>query len=347
MSNHNNPLMDAGKELNTLRQEVAKLRQYKQALDANRELMSNFITMSQSASGRLLTRALLQQTLQITTNLTKAEESSIFLLDAEGVVQESLLARGALMREEKNNLIGQVLKEGLAGWVYQNRKTGVIVDTRIDSRWVNLPSQPYSTLSALCVPLIRGRSLLGIITFTHSQADFFTPEITELMEITATQIALVFDQMRFYLEKKLLQPPSTQPQETPNLVNPVHETPQTPPPPSSIVQEKLPLSELGMYILTQDGRFIYADPRFAEIFGYSLSELVSLESFFSLAISDNKEALKERFMDCFQGKNPKISVKFQGSHKNARTITIKLYGRKTKLFGKNLLIGFIQGISLL
>jgi PAS domain S-box-containing protein len=342
MSNQNNPLMDAGKELTTLRQEVAHLQQYKKALDANRELMSNFITMIQSASGRLLTRAILQQTLQIAANLSQAEEASIFLLEPNGVVQESLLARGAVMREEKNNLIGQVLKEGLAGWVYQNRKVGIIQDTRIDSRWVNLPTQPYLTLSALCVPLIRGRSLLGIITLTHSQAGHFTPEIIELMEITATQMALVFDQMRFYLEKKLLQPPSNNSQDTlsGNLNNPPIQQP-APQPPSP--QEKL--SELGMYIMTQDGIFVYADPRFADIFGYSLSELVGLESFFALAIPDNKAPLKEKFVDCFEGKNSQISVKFQAICKDTQIIKVRFYGRRTRLFGKTILIGFVQGNS--
>ncbi len=338
MSNQDNPLMDAGKELSTLREEVAHLQQYKKALDANRELMSNFITMSQSASGRLLTRAMLQQTLHIATNLTQAEESSIFLLEPNGVVQESLLARGATMREEKNTLIGQVLKEGLAGWVYQKRQLGVIVDTRIDSRWINLPGQTYTTLSALCVPLIRGRGLLGIITLTHSEAAHFTPEITELMEITATQIALVFDQMRFLLEKKLIQSSSAHAHDPSKDTQSQVLTASIPPAPNSDR-----LSELGVYIMTQDGIFIYADPKFAEIFGYTLSELVSLESFFSLCVNDNRELLKERIGDCFRGKNPQLSVKFQGIGKNSHLIKIKLHGRKTKLFGKNLFIGFIQG----
>lgn len=337
MTNKNNPLMDAGKELNALRQEVAHLQQYKKALDANRELMSNFITMIQSASGRLLTRAILQQTLQIATNLTQAEESSIFLLAPDGIVQESLLARGAVMREEKNTLIGQVLKEGLAGWVYQHRKTAVIVDTRLDSRWINLPGQPYTTLSALCVPLIRGRLLLGIITLTHSEAAHFTPEITELMDITATQIALVFDQMRFYLDKKLLQTSAS------NQEHSIHAPTSTP----TMTMESTPqierLSELGMYIMTQEGIFVYADPRFAEIFGYTLSELVSLESFFALVVNDNRDLLKERITYCFQGQNPQLSVKFQAIAKGSKLIKIKLHGRKTKLFGKSLLIGFVQG----
>lgn len=336
MPNPNNPLMDVGKELNTLRQQVAELQLYKKALDANRELMSNFITMIQSASGRLLTRAMLQQTLQIAIDLTQAEESSIFLLSPDGVVQESLLARGIVMRDEKNNLIGQVLKEGLAGWVYQHRKMGVIVDTRIDSRWINLPGQPYTTLSALCVPLIRGRLLLGIITLSHSQAAHFTPEITELMEITATQMALVFDQMRFYLDKKLLQTTGSNSGE------------YSPPPPlPTLPSEPIPqtdrLLELGVYIMTQDGIFVYADPRFGDIFGYTLSELVSLDSFFSLVINENRDLLKERIYHCFKGKNPQLSVKFQGIGKDSKLITIRLYGRKTKLFGKNLLIGFIKG----
>ena len=322
--------MDAGKELNQLRQEVAHLSQYKKALDANKELMGSFISMSQSASGRLLTRALLQQTLQIATNLTQCEESSIFLLEPNGVIQECLLARGALIREQKYNLVGQVLKEGLAGWVYDNREIALIIDTRIDSRWINLPSQPYTTLSAICIPIIRGRSLLAIITLTHSEAAHFTQEMKSLMEIIANQIALVFDQMRFYVEKKLIQATSS-PQDNSDVMT------------KSALSSKDKLSEIGTYIINYDGKFIYADPKFAEIFGYTLNELVGLKSFFSLAMKENRDALQQRVEECFNTKNLQISVKFQGKGKTSHVITIKLHGRRTKLFGQNLLIGFIKG----
>ena len=66
-----------------------------------------------------------------------------FWLDKQGYVTESILARGITIREQKETVVGEVLEHGLAGWVYRQRKTGVVSDTEKDDRWLELPYQPY------------------------------------------------------------------------------------------------------------------------------------------------------------------------------------------------------------
>jgi transcriptional regulator with GAF, ATPase, and Fis domain len=232
-------------ELEALRQEVAELRTTKAAFDAQNELIKTFVIMLQTATGKLMLRSMLQQTMDVTRKLTDAEESSLFLLDADGVVTESLLARGATLRAQKQRLLGQVLDKGLAGWVIRHRQVGLIIDTRNDERWLTLPNQPYSVRSALCVPIQKGKELLGVLTLMHSQPGHFNPETVQIMQMTATQMALILENARLYTERQQVE----------------KEVPQT----EELASKEGEFSLLGIYILFGEGNFLYANSRLAEI----------------------------------------------------------------------------------
>lgn len=145
----------------------------------------------------MLTR-LLQKTLEISTELTGADKGSLFLLDATGAVTDGILTRVDPTPEQRSRIIGQVFDKGLAGWVRQNHKVGLIVDTRHDDRWVDLPNQPYSVGSALAVPILRGQDLLGIITLLHLKPQHFDQDSANLMQVTAAQIGNALENARLY-----------------------------------------------------------------------------------------------------------------------------------------------------
>ena len=163
-------------EVESLRQRLEHLEKVKLAFDAQDELVRSLVSMGRAATGRLMLRSMLLQTIKVSVKLTNAEESSLFLLDDNGAVTESILARGATIREQRNDLIGKVLDSGLAGWVVRNKRLGIITDTRNDDRWMTLPNQPYTVGSALCIPILRGKALLGLLTLTHRETHHFTSE---------------------------------------------------------------------------------------------------------------------------------------------------------------------------
>lgn len=171
----------------------------KDALAVQDRLLELFVDMARSRSEEQVLKTSLQATLDITTELTGAEKGSLFLLDDHGVVVDSILTRKDTTPGQRESLIGQVLEEGLAGWVSRNREIGLISDTRNDDRWVTLPNQPYSVLSALAVPIIaRDRELLAILTLMHSRAGHFGQTSARLMQTTADQIALVLENVKLY-----------------------------------------------------------------------------------------------------------------------------------------------------
>lgn len=185
-------------ELKALRREVAELRTAKAAFKVQRGLLENLVAMARSSAQEEMLKATLQDTLDVSSQLTGAEKGSLFFLDSNGIVTESILTQNESLQEVRAYLIGGVLDKGLAGWVLRNHQVGLTIDTEKDDRWLTLPNQLYTTRSALVVPILRGEELLGILSLMHSQPGHFTAESAALMQATADQIALVLENAQLY-----------------------------------------------------------------------------------------------------------------------------------------------------
>ena len=320
-------------ELTSLRQEVTELKTTKTAFDVQQELLKTLLKTVKTATGTLMVKAVLQQIVKISNRLTNAEESSLFLLNADGSVIESILARGAVIREMKQNLIGMVLDKGLAGWVIRYRQVGLIADTLHDNRWVRLPNEPYSVRSALCVPIFRGKAVQALITLMHSQPGHFNPESSHLMQMTADQMALILDNARLYTERH-----------ESALYKTAQPTEQESPYAEGQLSSKDDFSQIGIYIIFGEGNFLYANPRVAEIFGYTFGELVSLESVLDLIAADYRNLVAEKLNLCLQGHRKNFCYKFQGLKKDNSLTDVEIYGTRTKLYGKFVIIGAVRVI---
>ena len=186
------------KDQTSLEMEINRLRSEKAALQVQSRLLENFVSFARSAVKEQVLTRLLRKTLEISAELTGADKGSLFLLDENGAVTDGILTRVDPTPEQRSRIIGQVFDKGLAGWVRRNHKVGLIVDTRDDDRWVNLPNQPYTVGSALAVPVLKGEDLLGIITLLHDQPQHFDQETANLMQITASQIGNALENARLY-----------------------------------------------------------------------------------------------------------------------------------------------------
>ncbi len=234
MSEHNPSTEQLLEELNLLRQEIAELKLNKTVFESHQKLLENLVLMSRYGTGQAplqtdnllanwmeiayspeeenLLKNSLRQALETSVNLTYAEKGSLFLLDSNGRVTNSILTRGETTPVERDLLLGYVLDKGLAGWVVRHRQVGLVTDTEKDERWLTLPNQPYTVRSALSIPILQGTELLAIITLLHSEPNHFVPATAELMEITANQIALVLeiaahkiDKTAFEIQRSLLE----------------------------------------------------------------------------------------------------------------------------------------------
>ena len=117
-------------ELKTLKKELAQLKSEKAAFQAQSKLLENFVSQARSTGKEEKLISILQQTLEVFVGLTGAEKGSLFLLDRNGVVIESILTRADATPEQRSQLIGRVLDKGLAGWVRRHRQIGLIYANR-------------------------------------------------------------------------------------------------------------------------------------------------------------------------------------------------------------------------
>jgi GAF domain-containing protein len=174
------------------------------ALKIQTNLLKNSISYAQSVSGSLILKTTIKNTLETLTKYTAADEGSIFLIDEDGVIIESILARGAVTRDFKDSLISKVLDDGFAGWALRHRQIGIIYDAIADDRWVQLPNQPYKARSALAVPLIYGVNIIGVITLTHAQANHFDEVTAVLMQYSMESIAAIILNAQLHAEYRPL-----------------------------------------------------------------------------------------------------------------------------------------------
>ncbi len=186
--------------LSSLQNEIKILKLEQKAFQAQTRLFEIFIEMAKSSSELELLKGTMQKTLEVAKDMTHAQKGSIFLLNENGTVTDSLLTREEISDQKRSALIGQVLDDGLAGWVKKNLETGVIHETRVDKRWVTLPGQPYSVRSALSIPILKNNALFGILTLLHDQPNHFDKESVKIMEMTADQMALAIENTRMYVQ---------------------------------------------------------------------------------------------------------------------------------------------------
>lgn len=296
------------------------------AIAVQNKLIHNLETVETTVSGPLMLKSMLLQIVQQANQLTGAEESSIFILDEQGQVIESILARGAVLREQRNTLIGEVLKQGLAGWVMQHQKVGLIEDAETDDRWVNLPGQPYTTRSAMCLPLMKGRQVLGLLTLTHSQPRHFnTLTHKYFARLMPTGLALILSSALLQMKQQPTRQPESQP-----------------PTPSPSIESASELEATGIYILLPNYSFQYANPRFLEIFDYELPELVTLESMLDLFARTDQKRVERELEQCFDGQQRWFGFKCKGIEKTGREISLFLEGSLTKLYGKSVIVGALR-----
>lgn len=189
-------------KIQALEKELAALKANHNTLDIQNKILKGFISLTNVSAGRMLIKATLQKTLEASMKQTGSTLGSLFLLDLDGRITESILARGATDKNQKQDIVGQVLDKGLAGWVRENKRTGLVTDTSKDYRWLQLPHQPYDVLSALGVPIVWGDELLGILTLMHPEVDHFKPATAHAMEKTAELIALVLNNARIQTRQK-------------------------------------------------------------------------------------------------------------------------------------------------
>jgi PAS domain S-box-containing protein len=159
-------------------------------LQAQKDLLANLLAVARATTELPSLEATLARTLEVMRRLTGAEAASLLLLDDGGRLARSLFSVGdnpaAAWQEESP----QVLETGLAAWVVAHEQPAMVEDVEGDPRWKPFPTRPHATRSALCVPILSGRALVGVLTLEHSRRGYFGQSHLALVQAASGQMAL-------------------------------------------------------------------------------------------------------------------------------------------------------------
>jgi putative methionine-R-sulfoxide reductase with GAF domain len=141
--------------------------------------------------------ALLKRIGQSAEQMFLCEASAIMLLDED---QEHLFFKVAT--GEKGGLVTKFrvkVGNGIAGWVAQKREAVLVNDVTQDSRFTGQQDQSsgFKTKSILCVPMLAGGDLIGVLEVLNKKAEAgFTELDKNLLESLASLAALAIANAR-------------------------------------------------------------------------------------------------------------------------------------------------------
>ena len=100
----------------------------------------------------------------------------------------------------------------------------------------------------------------------------------------------------------------------------------------------------GIYII-QDGRFVYVNPRFAEITGYDPAELTAFDDVINIVLPEERVIVGEFIDRLLAGDTQNSHFTMHGVRKDDRIIIAEVYGSVTEYSGRPAVIGTFLDIT--
>ncbi len=169
-------------------------RLYEQARQRVRELQLLHEVGTAAASG-----VRLEETLQATVKALAAElgdlHVGIALLDQESGVLYQKAAIGYL----PDGMHGLRIPsgKGITDWVVQHGEPALVPDVRLDPRYYE---EIPDIRSELCVPLVAGSQVIGVLNVESPQPNTFTDDDQRLLSTLASNLAVLIEQARLFEE---------------------------------------------------------------------------------------------------------------------------------------------------
>ena len=95
---------------------------------------------------------------------------------------------------------------------------------------------------------------------------------------------------------------------------------------------------VGVYVV-QDGRIVYANPRLAELFGYTPAALLALPSVLALVQEGDRAAVEARLRQRLEGGTPTSTHVMQGLRRDGTIVELEVYSTRTEHDGRPAVTG--------
>ncbi len=231
-------------------------------LQDEKDRLATIHQISTEVSSTLDLDALLNASLQLLADITRAEHASIMLVEQD---DSSLMVTRAVLGvpPNPNNYIRFPMGSGIAGWVAQHRVGLLIDDISKDERWVSVPGGSIRKREGamLSVPLVMQGDVLGVVSLSHRQIGFFHEGHLRMLNACAGAMAIGIN------NANLFQMISAEAERRYELLDRQQKE-------SSQIQAILQSLNDGVIVCDLDGGVLVTNPGAATILGRNVEDLV-------------------------------------------------------------------------
>ncbi|MGC9026027.1 MAG: HD domain-containing phosphohydrolase [bacterium] len=192
-------------KLSRLTPHIAVLMKYLiDEIDQHRliELQVKLYELSKMLNSNLETKSVVREAMKAIVSLVNAEVGSLLLVDKE---KQELFFEVALGENEKTlKEIRLKFGQGIAGWVAQNKQPLIINDTSKDERFYKKADEKtgFVTESIMCVPVLSGGEVIGVMQALNKKEGLFTEEDLRLLTSLSDQVAIALENASLHEELK-------------------------------------------------------------------------------------------------------------------------------------------------
>jgi PAS domain S-box-containing protein len=184
-------------------------------------------------------------------------------------------------------------------------------------------AESFGISTVAAVPLRAGRDFIGVVNLYSVQRDIYTAQVRSLLIELGEDVSFALanfqnEQLRLAAESSLAESEAKF---------------------RGLVEQSIS----GAYVI-QDGKFVYANPYFAEIFGYDAAELVGVP-FEQLVAEADRERVGGSIRKRLSGEVQSLQYAFAGRRKDGSLIDIGVHGTLASYGGKPAVIGLLQDIT--
>ena len=152
------------------------------------DAVETLYAVGQGLSGR---EGFLERLLEIAAGASHASSGSAFLLDSRGRLRDAAVIQNGTIwpTPDSAKCLLTTYAKGLSGWAVVHRKAAIVTDTAGDARWI-LQDWETESRSALCIPLVTGRQVVGALTVSGAGANAFSQADLALIVTIAGMFSL-------------------------------------------------------------------------------------------------------------------------------------------------------------
>ncbi len=140
----------------------------------------------------------LQRVLSATVAAVGAYDASLLLFDAYDKPESFLLSNSFEVQQRSRPALEPLLEQGVIAWIKEYRQGVLVKDTYEDERWYKDDLALARSRSAIAAPIQLPEQLIGVLTITSTQPNYFDENDLAMLHIIADQAAFAIANARLF-----------------------------------------------------------------------------------------------------------------------------------------------------